>query len=94
MTIISQLRALEGVDTVGRNKAGNYVLRRGYYWGVTKDGSEFAESMAQKARAAGLNVDIVDSGNHYVAFRGNATVKQGSHWWVELRVTEKEQVTA
>lgn len=52
---------------------GVYTAKKSYYWGVTKDGSDFAD-MVQKVLP---NVKVIDYGNHYHGFVGGA--KPGSN---------------
>ena len=69
-------------DTIGKNKAGNYVIRRGYFY---RHGNSATE-MANRVSEAGF--EVVDSGDHWAAFRGGASTRQSSHFWVEFKVKE------
>ena len=77
-------------DTIGKNKAGNFIARRGYFYhhGMTP---ESTESMAADVKTALPNAKIVNSGDHYAAFRGGASTAQGSHLWVEFTFPTDEQ---
>lgn len=68
-------------DQVSKNKAGNWVIRRGFFYrhGAT------AESEAQKVREAFPGVTIIGSGDHWAPFKGGASIKTSSHFWVEFK---------
>lgn len=88
MTTTKQIRdALSTiVDTVGKNKAGNFVVRRGFFYtgGVTAD--KVKQGVTGALQKAGMTVEVVDHGEVWKSFRGGATVAQGSHWYVEFKV--------
>jgi hypothetical protein len=77
--------ALAGVaDTVGRNKQGQIVVRRGFFYRHGMDSEKFANRVRAALKAAGLGYLVLDQGEKYAAFRGGQTVAQGSHWWAVL----------
>lgn len=86
MLTIKQVRAAlaNNADTVGKNKAGAIVVRRGFFYRNGMDSQKFAHLIDHKLREAGLSFKIVREGEHYAAFRGGASVAQQSHWYVEL----------
>jgi hypothetical protein len=87
MTVtIKQVRAaLEiGVDSIGKNKAGAIVIRRGFFYRNGMDCAKFTAKVDAALKAAGLEFTIVRDGEHYAPFRGGASVAQSSHWYVEL----------
>lgn len=77
--------ALVGVaDTVGRNKQGQIVVRRGFFYRHGMDSTKFAAVVTRALKDAGMSYLVLDQGEKYTAFRGGQTVAQGSHWWVIL----------
>lgn len=81
-TFLSQVKDAVAADSIGKNKAGNVVVRDSYFYTHGRTADSFAKSVADQLRAAGVAFDIVDHGDHYASFRGGATVAQGSHFWV------------
>jgi len=84
--IVSQVKhALNySVDSVGRNKLGQIVLRKGFFYRMGMDSQKLAEQVQAKLDAAGVKLKVVDRGEQWRPFRGGASVAQGSHWYVIL----------
>jgi hypothetical protein len=80
------IRAAVGlVDSIGRNKAGHIIVRRGFFYTNGKGIEHFRAYVVGELEHAGIAAEVVDSGEHRAAFRGGASTAQGSHWWVALR---------
>jgi len=73
-------------DSVGKNKEGNIVCRRGYFYRMGDAANNFAARISSELTKAGVKHTVVNQGDHWAAFRGGQSVKAGSHFWVELRV--------
>ena len=73
-------------DMVSKKRNGNILVRKGYFYGISADGSKFAESVMRQLTKAGIDAIQVDYGNHYANFDGNASVARSSHYWIELEV--------
>jgi len=90
MTVTAkQVREALGVavDTLGKTKSGNYVARRGFFYRHGMSSSEFTRRVVSALfDELGVNATVVNSGEHYAAFRGGATVAKSSHWYVEFTV--------
>lgn len=84
--IVSQVKnALNySVDSVGRNKLGQIVLRKGFFYRMGMDSHQLADKVQAKLDAAGVKLKVVDCGEQWRPFRGGASVAQGSHWYVIL----------
>lgn len=83
-TVLKALRENVHADTIGRDKDGNIVLRWEFFYthGCT---SEKKAEMVQKFLAdQKLPATVVDHGEHYAAFRGGASTRNSSHWWVKV----------
>ena len=68
-------------DTLVKNKNGNYVIRKGFYY---RTSSEYI--IADKLKQTFPNVEIIKCGNKFTAFKGGQTVAQGSHYYVEFKI--------
>lgn len=71
-------------DTIGVNKSGNIIIRRGYFYSGGLDSTKFANSIAQLIASSGIPLKVANHGNQWRAFRGGASVANSSHFWVEL----------
>lgn len=87
-TLVGQVREVMGawVDTVGRNKAGNIVLRRGFYFTNGMTASKLGQAAVKLLAEAGITATMVDSFDIWKPFKGGASVAQGSHFYVELAI--------
>lgn len=80
-------QALAGrADSVGKNKAGNVVVRRGYFYRNGMDADTFATQILNALGNAQVVAHIVNKGDVWKPFRGGASVAQQSHFFVELAV--------
>jgi len=85
MTTKQIREALDGVvDTLGKNKAGNYVARRGFFYTNGGTADKFAEEIKRQIPAA----NILNTWERWTAFRGGASTANQSHWGVEFEVSE------
>ena len=82
MLTVKQVRAvLEGhADSIGKNKDGYIVLRRGFFYTNGMSGEKFADSAVRRLAEAGIQTRIVNTAVIWKAFRGGASVAQGSHF--------------
>lgn len=78
---LQDIKNLLCVDTVSR-KDGVITVRKGFYYKMGKS----SQDMVNKVKERLPNAEILDSGEHGAAFRGGASVAQGSHWYVKFRV--------
>jgi len=69
-------------DTVARNKAGNYVARRGYFFRHGQSADRFAADVA----AALPGAVVLNKWDNYAAFSGAASLARSSHFGVEFRI--------
>lgn len=90
MSKISEAReALLGfADTVGRNKKGNIVLRRVFFYRHGMTGPKFASGCVERLAAIGVTANIVGESEVWKPFRGGASVASGSHFYAELSVVK------
>ena len=86
MLTVKQVRPiLEGyADTIGRNRAGNIVLRKGFFYTHGMDGHKFAQAAIARLAAQGIAAQVVEVDTVWKPFRGGATVSQGSHFLAVL----------
>ncbi len=60
---------------------GVYTVRRGYFYTHGHSADNLASDVL---RAFPMSAKIRDSGDHWAAFRGGASLRASSHWWVKF----------
>jgi hypothetical protein len=77
-----KVRLNDQVDVVSF-RDGIFTVKKSYYWGATKDGSNLADKVEKLIPGA----TILDYGNHYHGFVGGAKPgsSKDSYFWVKFR---------
>ena len=84
-SLVSVIRQeVSKVDSVGRNRAGNVVVRYGYFYRNGLEANAFAQHIEDQLIELGRDVRVVAFGDHWAPFKGGASVAKQSHFWVEL----------
>lgn len=81
--------AFMGIDQISKDKQGNFIFRKGFFYRHGMDSNQFAERVSAALTNAGFDFDIIDKGEVYKAFRGGASLAQQSHWFVKVRINDK-----
>lgn len=84
-TFLAKVKEAVIADSYGKNKAGNVVVRHGYFYHSGRTAEKEAASVSAQLKKAGIPHTIVAQGDHWAPFRGDATVAQSSHMWVEIK---------
>ena len=71
--------------TVGCNKAGNIVLRKGFFYTNGASAESFTTGIMARLNAAGLRAEVIASREIWKPFRGGSTLANQSHWYLELK---------
>lgn len=75
-------------DSCSRNAAGNFLFRRTFFYKIGGSAESFRDSVVNQLQAAeqskNVKFTVVDCGEVTKPFRGGASVRQTSHWWVEI----------
>lgn len=75
--------AVEDVDMVSKNRMGEYVFRRGYFYrNGTPD--RFAEKIRQDLFDAGIPMELTEFGDIWKPFRGGASLVNSSHFFAKF----------
>jgi hypothetical protein len=77
-----------GIDQISRAKDGSYVFRRGFYYKHGGSSEEFAGRLSSEFTKLGISHKVLGNGEEYKPFRGGASVKNQSHWWVKIRIDD------
>jgi len=84
------LKELRLADTVSKKRdgSGNYIFRTGFYYRMGKSAQWLADRVSTNLTEHGIDHEIVDKGEKFVAFRGGDSVAQGSHFWAIINIKE------
>jgi hypothetical protein len=80
-----QVRETLTADSIGKNKAGNFVARWGFFYTMGRT----EEKYAAEVRAACPQANIVSTGCNWASFRGGQSISAGSHFWVEFNFNQE-----
>lgn len=75
-----------GADTITKNRQGNIVFRRSFFYRNGQSAEGFATGIVSQLTQAGINAVQVGCGEKWATFRGGSSVRQGSHWWVAIKL--------
>jgi len=87
-SITAQIRDLlsGAVDSVGKKKNGDIIIRRGFFYRNGMDAFKFADRVEAILRKSGMTFTVADRGEHWTSFNGGASTANSSHFWVEITV--------
>ena len=74
---------IRGADTLSK-KNGIYTIRQGFYYKMERS----EEKLKKNILEVYPNAEIIDSGEHWAAFRGGQTIASGSHFWVKFKLID------
>lgn len=75
------------MDSVGKKKNGNFVVRQGFFYKMGKTIDRYIEAV----KAEFPNAKIIDSGEVWKPFRGGASLANQSHFFVEFKLEENNE---
>ena len=78
-------------DTIGKNKEGEFVVRKGFFYTCGGTAEKLSNSVAAALTKAGVAHRITNAGEKWKAFRGGASVASQSHWYVHIRLEGEGQ---
>lgn len=80
------LGSITFADDITNHKDGTFTLRQGYFYTNGKTEKDFEKSILSSLKKEGYSaVAVIDSGNIWKEFKGGASVKNQSHWWVKIK---------
>ncbi len=81
-------------DMISKDREGNYVFRKGYFYRPSKlDASDWAEMISQKMKELGIDNTVIESDDIWKPFKGGASLKAQSHYLVKIRVNNSEPMS-
>ena len=87
-TIMSVLKENVNVDLISKNRSGNYMVRRGYFYRMGGDSYTFSQALLIQIANLGFKIKFVDHGDHWAPFKGGASVSKSSHFYAEFIIEE------
>jgi len=86
MTTLKQIRETVHADQISHKKDGTIIFREGYFYHGGRTAEKFAQRITQALTTAGIAHTVVDWGDHWATFRGNAPLARSSHFYVQIRL--------
>ena len=68
------------IDTFGKRRNGNYIIRKEFYYRMGDTAEQIAESLKDKF----IGINIVDMGEIWKPFKGSVNTANSSHFYVEF----------
>jgi len=87
-SLASKIKNAVWADQISKDKEGNYIFRKGYYYRNGMDEDKWAARIAGELAKAGLEAQLVDSYDHWAAFNGGASLKNSSHFAAVFKITD------
>lgn len=89
-SIVGKVREILGssVESVGKNKDGNIVVRKGYFYRNGQNSGDFAENIKWLLLDGKLDVALVGCSDNWFPFKGGAPVSKQSHFAAEFKIYE------
>lgn len=79
-SLASRIKNAVYADQISKDKSGNYIFRKGYFYRNGMDSDKWAARVSAELAKAGIDATLVNSYDHWAAFKGGASVKNQSHW--------------
>ena len=85
---LGRIREILGhhADSVGRDRSGDYIARRGYFYRHGVTAKLFAQTVTNLLDVQGIKIEVVDSWDKFTHFIGGASIANQSHFGVKFRV--------
>jgi hypothetical protein len=81
----SRIRDNITADHIEHHGDGHVTFRRSFYYRNGGDSEKHAENISNQLNKAGIKHTVVDHGEVNKPFKGSASVKSQSHWWVKVK---------
>jgi hypothetical protein len=75
-------------DSIGKNRKGNIVFRRGFFYRMGFDSKKFEERIIKGLKDSNISFELITSGEHYACFKGGVSIANQSHWYCEIKIKE------
>ena len=87
-SVIQKIRDNISVDEISKDREGNLIFRRGFFYTNNGSAEQFAARIDNELTNLNIPHTIVDKGQVWRPFKGGATTKSQSHWWVKVKISQ------
>ena len=87
-SVIQTIRDNISVDEISKDREGNLIFRRGFFYTNNGSAEQFAARIDNELTNLNIPHTIVDKGQVWRPFKGGATTKSQSHWWVKVKISQ------
>jgi len=87
-SVIQTIRDNISVDEISKDREGNLIFRRGFFYTNNGSAEQFAARIDNELTKLNIPHTIVDKGQVWRPFKGSATTKSQSHWWVKVKISQ------
>ena len=91
-SVIQTIRDNISVDEISKDREGNLIFRRGFFYTNNGSAEQFAARIDNELTNLNIPHTIVDKGQVWRPFKGGATTKSQSHWWVKVKISQQGMV--
>jgi hypothetical protein len=75
-------------DLQHNKKEGTWTFRRGFFYRSGYTAEKYKENIAGQLQMTNLPFTVIECGEVWKAFKGGASTRAQSHWYVTVRFTE------
>jgi len=65
---------------------GNFIARQGFYYTHGKTADDFLDDIIMQLKHLDISFHIIDHGEIWKPFKGGASLKNQSHWFVKFEI--------
>jgi hypothetical protein len=91
-SVLNHIRDHVSADSITKHKDGTMTFRRGFFYSHGKTSWDHAESINDQLNKAAVGHKVVGHGRVDRPFKGGASTKTQSHFWVKVKLNEGEEV--
>lgn len=86
MNVLKFIRENVFADQISKNRAGNIIFRKGYYYRHGQDAQSFANNIENQLKNLNIDAVLVEYHDIFKPFRGGASLAQSSHFYAEFKL--------
>ena len=79
-----EIEELITADEVSKTRDGHFIARKSFFYRHGENEDKFAARIKEQLKSEGVETIIIDRGEIWRVFKGSASIKTQSHWWVKF----------
>lgn len=87
-SLLKTIKENVSCDQVSKTKNGTLIFRQSYYYKMNRTADTFKHSISVQLSNLGLSFEVLNKGDIWKPFKGGASVKAQSHFYVEVKISE------